>query len=248
MKVIRIPSKWRFLTGLAAVVLVGSLLLAAVFGVFAEGTQTPYHDEPVKLDDADKSAHTSAQLVFYRGPTDESPAYVLVDVVVDEEFVNHIGKDWENRVREIVRNANKLNGQVGLNLKVVSVQRWRSDDAEATLEALLNSAERQTHRNSGNLLLAITCQDTVKYDGLSQTSERAVIVQYYHKHQERNAALIAHEVGHILGARHHEQEDECDGDGCIMDREGYDHASQWCHHHEEQIQKSIAATLASQGA
>lgn len=232
-------------TGLAALALVGSLLSVGDSGILSKSSSGLSHDETVELEDLTKSGDTSGPLVFYQDAATQSLAYVRTDVVVDEEFVHQMGEDWENRVREMALDVNSVTGQVGLNLVIVSIQRWRSDDSQDSLAALLEAAERDSSRGSGNLLLVITCQDASRYDGFSQPSRGRVIVQYYHKEQRRNSTLIAHEVGHVLGVKHHEQEEECDGAGCIMDRRGYAHAMQWCQHHKEQIQKSIAMALNS---
>ena len=184
------------------------------------------------------------ELVFYRDASGETLTRLLVDVAVDEEFMEQVGDRWEQHVYEMVASANNLFAGVGLDIEIASVTRWLSDDAVESLATLLGSSEEQVQRGPGRLLLVITCQDTIKYDGWAQNSKNGVIMRFYHDGQEKNAGLIAHEIGHLLGGRHHEDEEDCIEDGCIMDQRGYAHATTWCPHHQEVIEDEIASRLA----
>lgn len=171
------------------------------------------------------------------------PDYLPVEVAIDEEFVIQVGDDWETEVYRMVEEGDSLLKEVGLELKVVSIQRWRSDNEEDSIEALLNSVELQIKRDPRHLLLAITCQDTAKYDGWAQPSKSQAIVKCSPKKAESKELLIAHEVGHLLGARHHEDEEECTEDGCIMGHVGPGYFTNWCQHHQQVIEEYIANRL-----
>jgi hypothetical protein len=162
---------------------------------------------------------------------------------MDKEFAARIGDGLEEGVDRILAEANELLGEVGLNLRAGSTQRWRSDDAAAAMADLLDSADAQALRLPGRAMLAITAQHSGRYDGWFQGAAGSAIARYYDVDRGRIFTLIAHEVAHLIGARHHEAEAECDGDGCIMDRRGFDHARTWCHHHEQQIKDIIYSTL-----
>ncbi|MEE9261767.1 MAG: hypothetical protein V3U95_04215, partial [Dehalococcoidia bacterium] len=89
---------------------------------------------------------------------------------------------------------------------------------------------------------------TVRYDGFARESGSRMIVQFYPEDRKRTHALIAHEVGHLLGVDHHEDEDECTDEGCIMDRRGFAHTTTWCEHHRKVIQENVDSKLAAQAS
>jgi hypothetical protein len=152
-------------------------------------------------------------------------------------------RDCDAGVYDLLAAANALMNPIGLNLTAGSVQRWRSDDAVAYISSQLISAERQAERTPSNLFLAITGQRTVSFDGYAVESETRAIVRFYPERREHTASLVAHEVGHLLGAKHHEDDDECTGHGCVMDRSGYASATTWCDHHTQQIREYLTSNL-----
>lgn len=171
----------------------------------------------------------------------------MADLAVDEDFARNVGAGWRAEAHRTLQEASSLLERVGIELAVASTQRWESDDAEDSVVDLLDAADLQTETRAGNLLLVITDQHTVRYDGWAQDSRDRVIVRFNHERTQRNAALIAHEVGHLLGAHHHEDDEECTEGGCIMDERGFAHATEWCDHHAETIQTSIDSMLSSVG-
>jgi hypothetical protein len=236
------------LAGLATTVLVASLML---YGYPRASPATPaiaLHDEPIESRAPGGFAKLPVALLFYPGDAIETSAYVLTDVAVDEDFVNRLGDDWGDELQMTLDGANALLAPVGLTVQTASTQQWRSDDDLYYISSHISSAERQIRRIPGYLFLAITGQDTIKYDGWSQESGSRLIVQFDHNFPRRIHSLIAHEIGHLLGARHHEDEEGCVGDGCIMDGKGYAHATTWCEHHLQLIHDNIASALAPRGA
>ena len=107
--------------------------------------------------------------------------------------------------------------QVGLGITVASVRQRRSDEREESIAALLEAAALGADTRPGNVLLAITDQHTVKYDGWAQTREARFTARFDHNDKQRNASLIAHELGHLLWTRHHDYDDDCTGDVTPMD-------------------------------
>ncbi|MEE9325313.1 MAG: M12 family metallo-peptidase [Dehalococcoidia bacterium] len=232
--------------GLVLTVLAISLLFFNCSNSLTENPRTSFNDESVESDTAEDFAKLPGDLVFYSDTSGETSVYLLADVAVDEDFVNQIGDGWETQAHRMVEEANAFLSEVDLNIRVASIQQWHSDGTQDSMAGHLSSAEEQIQRAPGHLLLAITCQDTGKTDGLAQKSMSRIIVRFYHECPKCNSVLIAHEVGHLLGAGHHENEEECTEEGCIMDHRGYAHTT-WCQHHKQLIRENIAERLVAQG-
>jgi len=165
----------------------------------------------------------------------------LVDIVVDEEFVRDAGGLWQEEVYRQLAGANRLLGEVSVRLGVSSKQTWHSDDAVPYASALLQLSIEQIVHRQGDVLMVFSGQMAGRYDGYSRGRARAVLVSLNQRDPSLTRSLIAHEIGHLLGADHHEDDEECHEDGCIMDKRGYIHASEWCDHHRMAIKANLAS-------
>jgi hypothetical protein len=194
------------------------------------------------------TTETSVPLHIHLEPHGSALAYPVVDVAVDEEFVATVGADWEHEVREIIEAANQLLGQLGIAVEVGSLLRWRSDDAVGDAPELLTEASGQALRHPGHALLAVTGQAAKPLDGWSRRSRTSAIATYYRYDQAMTAALVAHAIGHILGATHHEDGYICENGACIMNRAGFARAETWCDEHADQIWESIFLGLSAGSA
>lgn len=228
-----------------------TLRVAAIFAstaLVAVSVLTPGYRAPLDRLHGDDTAHavdglTSGVLKVHRDAGTNALPYLTVDVAVDEDFIQTVGSTWRVEAIRIVDESRVLLAEVGVDVRVASVQVWRSDEG-ASVTDLMHAFPEQVHSTDGNLLLAITGQYMGSYDGWAQRSSGALIAHYYSRRPHNTVALLAHEVGHLLGAEHHASEDECTGDGCVMDREGFVHADDWCDHHLEVIQETLDAALA----
>ncbi len=201
------------------------------------------HDDPVQIDTKAGHLGIPSDLIIYPDTWGEASAYILADVAVDEDFMIQGGGEWRTQLLRTLDETNALLSPLGLHIKVHSIQQWHSDDTQHHISILLDSAYQQIERVPGHLFLAITGQRTVRYDGYAEESGSRMGIQFYSDNQGRNSSLISHEIGHLLGARHHKEEEECTEEGCIMDRRGYSHATGWCQHHQQVIKKQIALQL-----
>ncbi len=203
------------------------MLVAGILLVSYPGLATGFQGPSQSHHQVSHDEEVADEMLLHWGPTGPGPAYLVADVAVDEEFAVRIGDGLEAGVYRMLAGANELLGQVGLNLRVGSIQRWRSDDGAEAMAGLLDSAEAQALRLPGRAMLAITGQRSGRYDGWNRRA--STIVRYYEIDRGRNSTLIAHEVAHLLGARHHEDGDaheEADEpaheDGDAHDDEGED--------------------------
>ena len=172
-------------------------------------------------------------------------ASILADVMVDEEFIAQNGTDWRDALDLALDAANGILEEVGVRLVTASVTTWESNDDQTHMARILDEVLVGAHRGSGRMILVVTCQDSVRFDGISRSSVSAAATRHVHENWERNGSLIAHEVGHLLGANHHPANEECESDGCLMEKAGYAHATEWCDDHEEIIRAYLAEAATS---
>ena len=165
---------------------------------------------------------------------------VGADVAVDEEFIERNGTEWRDVLDLALGSANSVLKEVGVRIEMVSVSTWESDDDQAHMSRILDGVLAVTPRGTGRLLLAVTCQDSDRFDGIARDSEAAVVVRYNHDNWRYTGSLIAHEIAHLLGAAHHPEDEECESDGCVMEPAGYADVTEWCDDHREDIRAYLA--------
>lgn len=223
-----------------------SYLALAEVGIFDGAGQYDSrlsNDESVSLLQPEPEEAFNVGFTVQRNGSETPGAYVVADIIVDDDFIVTNGDDWRDDITEMMAGANGLLGQVGVEIRIGSVGIWVSDEGAGSLRELIESAEMHAQRDPSRLLIVITCQDSSQKDGLAQRSRGRVIVEYYHQDVPRNSALLTHEIGHLFGAGHHEDAVECVGDGCIMDEKGYEHEEEWCDHHRDLILGNVQAAL-----
>lgn len=165
---------------------------------------------------------------------------ILTDVVVDEEFMEQNGTDWRDALDLVLDSANDILKDVDVRVESVSISTWKSNDEQTHMSQILDGVLLSTQRGSGRLMLAITCQDSVRFDGIARESVSAVVIRHVHDNWQRNGSLMAHEIAHLLGAVHHPETETCESDGCLMEPAGYANATEWCDEHREAIGAYLA--------
>ncbi len=231
---------------------VGMLTLAVAMTLFilpvslSENQRVYLVDRSAPDEDYSIAAHEGALLSGVDVDWDEGPGgklHVLADVTVDENFIEQADLHWKSQVRQMLENVNRILAPVRIEIDVASLQTWDSDNSGGHISQRLAAAETQTRRVSGNLLIAITADTSTRFDGLARRAGGELIVQHYPKHPEWGPLLIVHVMGHLLGANHHGEDDECEDEECIMASTGSIHTKEWCHHHLEVIEENIESRL-----
>ncbi len=241
---LRVAPKWKAaILRVLAVGAAAALLLPQYSSVSPDHYHSYFHTQSVEsLDTGPAHGVLTLHVDGFAGPL----PYVVADIVLDEEFISSSDLEPGEAVDKILRDANGLLAVAGVSVRAGTIGQWRSDDSERSIPILLRSAVEQGVATEGNMFLAITGQYTGTYDGWSEGPGHRLIVRYYDESAFRTRALVAHEVGHLLGARHHEREEDCDEDGCVMAEQGFAYADTWCDDHLEVIGEGIEALLAAQ--
>lgn len=193
----------------------GIAVLAVVFGIGA--TSGGYHD-----------LHEHGRILVDPGwsRAHPGPYRVTLTLMVDEEWRAHHGDDTTAGTRDAMERVRRLFLPVGIDIEWAAVADWRSEDDHRLLRDLLDDLTASPAIGT-DLVIALTGQRGYGPDGLARRSFRHIIVRHHDAHLERDAMVIAHEIGHVLGADHH----RCQGHSCLMAPSGFEYSEEWCPGH-----------------
>jgi hypothetical protein len=136
-------------------------------------------------------------------------ATIPVKIFVDEEEPAR-QQHWERRLRERVAAASEvLKKHAGVELKVVAVGTWDSDDRITDFFESLGEFERDVKPFPGRLAIGFTSQYQVVQGRTHMAGTRGalsghILVREWSRHmsEPERLELLVHELGHFLGASH----------------------------------------------
>ena len=163
------------------------------------------------------------------------PYWVDITVAVDEEWTEIFGSEAEQRAARVVEVAAANLRPAGLHLRLAEVTEWTSADEAETIHPLLRDVEEAVPIDGQGLVVALTAGSYEgNVDGLAHARHPHVLVRHHAGSPERDAYVLTHEIGHILGLDHHACEDAL----CFMADHGYDPDEHWCPEHLELLQNN----------
>lgn len=149
------------------------------------------------------------------GRASATPSLVVpVKLYVDEEEPA-LRQHWERRLRSRVEAASAVLEQYcRVQLKVVAVGTWDSDDSTTDFFESLREFEEETKPFPGRLAIGFTSQyqivqGRVHFAGTRGALHSHILVREWGQHmsEPERLELLVHELGHYLGAAHSPEQD-----------------------------------------
>jgi hypothetical protein len=196
--------KVRFGEGLA----VRQFPLAAANAYFFTGVGTSLELEQIGLGEVPASEVATDNRPEPRASSLRS-ATIRVRVLVDDNEPTH-RRVWEPKLRTRVERASEiLARQTGVQLEIVEVATWESDEKQKGFAQILREFERQVKTRPGELAIGFSSQFQVARG----RSHLGVTRWPLHSHillrersrdlqESERLELLVHELGHYLGASH----------------------------------------------
>ncbi|MEE8370204.1 MAG: M12 family metallo-peptidase [Dehalococcoidia bacterium] len=161
------------------------------------------------------------------------PNVISLTVAMDEEWLQTFGPDAERQARRVVELSAVHLRPAGIDLRVDGIDAWTSDDEGVTLHDLLDVLERGSRTVPADMVLGLTAgQYGSNVDGVARLRRPYVVVKHHPGRLERDAYVLTHEIGHVLGLDHH----DCPDGRCLMADHKYDLREHWCPEHLELLQ------------
>ncbi len=154
------------------------------------------------------------------------PYTVTVAVFMDEEWRARFGPEAEREARAILQRVDHHFRDAGISIQPVLYGRWTSDE-DATIQVLLARFRELSQTAPADLAVALSAGFRGAEGGIAGADRRHILVKHHPYRPDRDAFVLAHEIGHALGLDHH----GCPHRYCIMSDHAYDPKEHWCPDH-----------------
>ncbi len=164
-----------------------------------------------------------------------------VVIAVDEAWRETYGEGAEARASQLLVDANSILEPTGIHLSVAEYRNWSSEGNSGSMSQLLGHLDDTVPAMPGQLVIGLTTRQVSRVDGLAHIGHIHLLARSHPGQPQFDSLVVAHEIGHLLGADHH----ECDHDyQCVMAPKGFSSPPRWCEHHILEMQVGAARLLA----
>ncbi|MBI1885113.1 MAG: hypothetical protein HYS09_02160 [Chloroflexi bacterium] len=173
-------------------------------------------------------AHSGEILVPLEWRRDHPGPYTIdVAVVVDEEWVRWYGAEGQHEAAAVLRRADGMFEPADIHLRLAGYQVWKSPAGGDSFSDLMHQFAASHSPGGADMVVALTAQYRGQEGGVAGRDRRHVMVKHHPYRLDRDAFVLAPEVGHALGLDHH----RCPHRYCIMSDHAYDRREHWCPDH-----------------
>lgn len=166
------------------------------------------------------SLHCGHSVVAGPDPVVLQSQAIRVALATDEEWREVVPDPYGVQARRTLAEAGSLFRSVGLYFLPVRVLELETSDHLNTAGELLDEVEAVSLNGKFDIVILLTAQSrSTSQDGRAVQGGRHAVVAHHKEAPQRDALVLAHEIGHLFGAHH-----GCDvpGKGGLMQRGGFD--------------------------
>ena len=160
-----------------------------------------------------------------------------VVIAVDEAWQQTYSAGAEARARQLLVDANSILELAGIGLSVADYRSWSSEGKGGSMSQLLAHLDDTVPAIAGQLVIGLTGRQVSRVDGLAHVGHIHLLVRPHPGKPQLDSLVVAHEIGHLLGADHHECDHAYD---CVMAPKGFSSPPRWCEHHILEMQLGAA--------